>query len=211
MARWPNVPDVYGWLSLTERGRWRLHPQGDALSPGNISLGEDIANPQILQFINRNYAGDQHGHWFFQNGPQRVFVCLEAAPYILHTTGPLLQLITHNHLPVRHIQAWFVDDAGRLYAQTEHGPGLVDGRDLNAVAESLHTSNNESLMDLLEHNPTPAQISVRHTFGIVSDQPSCLRNETALLTYCTAARIPAAMGFVRTPTANFVTLEGSLK
>ena len=24
MARWPNVPAVYGWMSLDRRGRWCL-------------------------------------------------------------------------------------------------------------------------------------------------------------------------------------------
>src|SRR3546814_10640581 len=39
MARWPDVPDVYGWLSLSERGEWRLHPQGDALRPQHCAPG----------------------------------------------------------------------------------------------------------------------------------------------------------------------------
>src|SRR3546814_9129311 len=92
MALWPDVPDVFGWLSLTERGHGRLHPQGDALLPVGVagngcSPGQAITSPPILHFIDRNYAADTHGRWYFQNGPQRVYVRLDAAPYILHTSG----------------------------------------------------------------------------------------------------------------------------
>src|SRR3546814_16941226 len=79
MARWPDVPDVYGWLSLSERGEWRLHPQGDALLPQHCapgaccSPGEAISSTTILQFMNRNYAVDDAGQWYFQNGQQRVY------------------------------------------------------------------------------------------------------------------------------------------
>src|SRR3546814_3203944 len=110
MARWPNVPDVFGWLSLSERGQWRLHPQGDALQPAQADpsrqppkagpgpksapgAGEKIGSPAITAFIDRNYTCDAHGRWYFQNGPQRVFVRLDAAPYILRTTGPDLALV----------------------------------------------------------------------------------------------------------------------
>ena len=61
MARWPDVPDVFGWLALDARGHWLLK-------------GETIANRAAVAFIARNYAHDEFGRWFFQNGPQRVFV-----------------------------------------------------------------------------------------------------------------------------------------
>src|SRR3546814_2832342 len=80
LAKWPDVPAVYGWLSLDERGRWRLHPQGDAAHGGP---GESIDNTQIQAFIGRNYASDSQGRWYFQNGPQRVYVRLDAAPCLL--------------------------------------------------------------------------------------------------------------------------------
>ena len=37
----------------------------------------------FADFIARNYEADEHGRWFFQNGPQRVFVDLELAPLVL--------------------------------------------------------------------------------------------------------------------------------
>ena len=69
MARWPHVPAVYGWLSLDRRGRWLIR-------------GETISNRAALAFIGRNYAADERGRWYFQNGPQRVFVTLDYTPVV---------------------------------------------------------------------------------------------------------------------------------
>ena len=69
IAKWPGVPDVFGWLSLTARGEWRMR-------------GEPIANPAICEFIGRNYAADEGGRWYFHSGPQRVYVTLELAPWV---------------------------------------------------------------------------------------------------------------------------------
>ena len=65
IARWPDVPAAYGWLSLDARGRWRFHPQGLSAQGGP---GESITNPQILDFIGRNYAHDDAGRWFSRTG-----------------------------------------------------------------------------------------------------------------------------------------------
>ena len=69
MAKWPNVPNVYGWLTLDRRGNWLIK-------------GDRISNPGVVAFIGRNYGADEQGRWYFQNGPQRVFVTLEYAPYV---------------------------------------------------------------------------------------------------------------------------------
>jgi len=56
MARWPNVPAVYGWLRLGRRGQWFLI---DRNSPGFDERihgeGSPIGNVQINEFIARNY------------------------------------------------------------------------------------------------------------------------------------------------------------
>src|SRR5882724_360030 len=82
IAKWPNVPAVFGWLSLTARGEWRIR-------------GERIDNRAMREFIGRNYAADSRGRWFFQNGPQRVFVELEATPWVYRLT-PGEGLLTHT-------------------------------------------------------------------------------------------------------------------
>lgn len=148
MARWPNVPDVFGWLSLNLNGQWRLHPGGTATEPG--TPGEAIGNAQINGFIHRNYAHDDQGRWYFQNGPQKVFVRLDGAPLILHTDANGNRLVAHTGRSIEHIQSWWLDDQGHLYAQTDAGPSLVMGRDLLGVLEQLYTGNDEPVSELLE-------------------------------------------------------------
>jgi hypothetical protein len=144
IARWPDVPAVAGWLSLDSAGRWRLHPEGDAAQGGP---GEPIGNPAILAFINRNYDRDGQGRWFFQNGPQRVFVRLDAAPYILRTGADAATLETHTGRPVRGVSAWYLDDSHRLYAQTDAGPGMIAGRDMPALMEAMRLEDGADALD----------------------------------------------------------------
>lgn len=198
MSRWPDIPAVFGWLSLNRQGQWRIHPQGDSAAAGahgqaaTLVEGEAITNPQILQFINRNYCVDAQGRWYFQNGPQRVFVRLDAAPYILRTTGAGPSLQTHNELPVRHISGWWLDDEGKLYASTEHGPGLIAGRDTLGVFEALRTSDGQALLELLDPAPPkhPVMIAPMNT----DDESGA-----APMHFCQTAQIPQLMGFTRFP------------
>src|SRR5215203_7506911 len=76
MAKWPNVPAVYGWLTLDRRGNWLLK-------------GERINNPAIIEFIGRNYEPDAQGRWYFQNGAQRVYVELEYTPMVYRVVSAL--------------------------------------------------------------------------------------------------------------------------
>ncbi|CAM4072078.1 DUF2946 domain-containing protein [Bordetella tumbae] len=162
LAKWPNVPAVYGWLSLDERGQWHIHERGDATEGGR---GDLITSPQIVAFIGRNYAADDRGRWYFQNGPQRVYVRLDAAPYVLRVADTGSGLITHTGETVRTIEAWWLDEAGRLYAQTDLGTGLIDGRDLESILVALRVQpGNMPLLDALDDSDaqtvkTPRQVS----------------------------------------------------
>ncbi|NYT85368.1 DUF2946 family protein [Pollutimonas harenae] len=201
MARWPDVPDVYGWLSLSERGEWRLHPQGDALLPDHcapdaLSPGEAITSPAILRFMNRNYAYDNAGQWYFQNGPQKVYVRLDAAPHVLHTmnedTGHRLR--SHTGLDIRIISGWWLDDKGKLYAQTDIGSGLIAGRDLPTLLAELLLEDGTSLLDALEHDLGERQL-IR--WG---------KQDSAVpLNFCLAASIENKLGFVRCPALGRIT------
>lgn len=144
MARWPDVPAVYGWLSLDARGQWRLHPLGDAAHGGP---GESISNPAILEFISRNYGHDEYGRWFFQNGPQRVFVRLDVAPLMLRLVDIHGSLATHTGQAVAHINRWAFDRDGHLFARTEHGPAAIENRDLPQLLEHMKTAHGQPLMD----------------------------------------------------------------
>src|SRR5579859_7246871 len=83
LAKWPDVPAVYGWLALDRRGNWLLRATG-------AERFERIANRALREFIARNYEVDSRGCWFFQNGPQRVYVRLAYTPYVVHFEGNAL-------------------------------------------------------------------------------------------------------------------------
>jgi len=127
MAKWPNVPAVYGWLSLDRRGQWLIK-------------GERISNPLVTEFIGRNYARDERGCWFFQNGPQRVFVVLDFAPFVYRVVSPEgspLALETHNGKPVSAVAGAWIDKKGAALLETEHGMGVVHDRDLDRLLPHL--------------------------------------------------------------------------
>jgi len=127
MAKWPNVPAVYGWLSLDRRGQWLIK-------------GERISNPLVTEFIGRNYARDERGCWFFQNGPQRVFVVLDFAPFVYRVVSPEgspLALETHNGKAVSAVAGAWIDEKGTALLETEHGMGVVHDRDLDRLLPHL--------------------------------------------------------------------------
>lgn len=115
MARWPNVPAVFGWLQLSDRGEWRIR-------------GERIDNDAIRAFIGRNYAADPQGRWFFQNGPQRVFVALAVTPWV-YRVEPNGAVLTHTGVPPQRLRGAALIDDGRLVLDTELGCGVIDARD----------------------------------------------------------------------------------
>lgn len=133
MARWPSVPAVYGWLRLGRRGTWFLVDRNaPGFDPVRDSGGSPITSPPIIDFIHRNYETDDEGNWYFQNGPQRVFVTLDHAPLIFRVVGEDddLALATHTGEPVGAIHEAHFDRQGNLFLQTDVGPGMVDDRDL---------------------------------------------------------------------------------
>jgi hypothetical protein len=80
LAKWPNVPHCTGWLLLDRRGNWRMR---DEAAQAAGAPGEPIRHTALLGFINRNYEADGTGQWFFQNGPQRVYVELGYTPFVV--------------------------------------------------------------------------------------------------------------------------------
>ena len=80
LAKWPNVPHCTGWLLLDRRGNWRMR---DDAAQAAGAPGEPIRHTALLGFINRNYEANDAGQWFFQNGPQRVYVELGYTPFVV--------------------------------------------------------------------------------------------------------------------------------
>jgi Protein of unknown function (DUF2946) len=84
LAKWPNVPSCTGWLMLDRRGNWRMR---DEAAQASGAPGTPIRHEALLGFINRNYDADERGQWFFQNGPQRVYVELGYTPWVVRLSA----------------------------------------------------------------------------------------------------------------------------
>jgi hypothetical protein len=143
LKKWPNVPHCYGWLALDARGQWFMRDERiQARGPFPQVKGSEIRHDKLLAFIHRNYGRDEQGAAFFQNGPQRVYVELEAAPYVwrVQTVGAQAQVHAHTGEPATVRGAW-LDEAGRLFLQAEiHGEpafGIVHSLDMAAAADAV--------------------------------------------------------------------------
>lgn len=136
MAKWPNVPACYGWLGLDARGRWYLRDEAvQAAGPFPLSKGELLQHDKLIAFIERNYAADAQGQWFFQNGPQRVYVDLEITPWVWRIE-PDASLRTHTG-QIASAQACLLDEEGRVYLDSAIGLGLVHTLDMLLLADAL--------------------------------------------------------------------------
>ena len=139
LAKWPEVPAVYGWLSLDRRGNWLIK-------------GERIGNSALREFIGRNYEADERGCWFFQNGPQRVFVTLAYTPLVVHFEGD--RLVDHCGRPY----------AGNLPYQDEEGSVLVAGSGTVALLDDRDLAR---YAERAEELPRLATADVPARFGFV--------------------------------------------
>jgi len=162
LARWPNVPACYGWLSLDRRGRWRMQ-------------GEPVVHAGLADFISRNYACDDTGNWFTQNGPQKVFVSLAYTPWILRTTPS--GFVTHTGQAFA-VDAGWVDDDGALLLSGSQGVGVVHDHDLGSLADFIELPAGEDPgrlqlagAPLLLHPIYAAEVPTRFGFS-PSPQPA---------------------------------------
>lgn len=137
MAKWPDVPAVYGWLALDRRGNWLLK-------------GGPISNSAVSAFIGRNFARDDHGRWFFQNGPQRVYIQLEYTPLVLRVVevrGGTTGFEDQSGRRIASVDGAWLDESGSLVLLTNLGPGVVDDRDLARLTPSFVDVNGNPLRD----------------------------------------------------------------
>ncbi len=140
LAKWPNVPHCYNWLALDARGDWYMRDdRTQAAGPFPHPKGSRILHDKLREFIARNYEADATGCWFFQNGPQRVYVELEAAPWVWRLderAGQAPAVVSHTGRAAQFRGAW-VDDAGRLFLDTDIGFGLVHTLDAALGADAV--------------------------------------------------------------------------
>ena len=136
LAKWPNVPDCYGWLGLDARGRWFMRDDA-AQAAGDFpqSRGSWLRHEKLIDFIGRNYESDDEGRWFFQNGPQRVYVELECTPWVWQVL-PDYRLQSHTGLQTSAGEC-LLDEEGRLYIASPQGLGLVHSQDMVLAAEAV--------------------------------------------------------------------------
>lgn len=140
MAKWPNVPHCYGWLGLDARGQWymrddRVQAAGPFAGGRPQSKGALLKHDKLVEFIGRNYLPDDAGQWYFQNGPQRVFVELEATPWVWRIAADFAVTAHTGRAAV--FKHCVVDEAGRVYLDTDIGFGLVHTLDVAMAADAL--------------------------------------------------------------------------
>jgi hypothetical protein len=183
MAKWPDVPAVYGWLALDRRGHWLIK-------------GDRITNPTVTAFMGRNYDHDAEGRWFFQNGPQRVFVTLDYTPFVYRVAAGAgsLRLEPHTGAAASALTGAWIDEAGTLLLESGSGIGLLHDHDLPRILPYFIDANGnrlpeealESLMALVEQQrEAPLWLNA----GDTSVKVACIRS----------AEVPTRFGFVPSP------------
>ena len=178
MAKWPNVPECYGWLALDRRGQWLLG-------------GEVLRHGGLIEFIQRNYGHDAAGNWFFQNGPQRVYVDLAYTPLVARLTHDG-ELLTHTGQCIDDISRAWLDEEGSLLLQTAHGPALLDDRDLPALLDAIRGAAGGALSD-------EVLLGFYQGTQILAFD---WRGRAIALSPIAGADLPARLGYIRTPSAS---------
>jgi Protein of unknown function (DUF2946) len=184
MAKWPNVPDCYGWLALDARGAWRMRDE----RAQQLNLpGDKVHQVALLAFINRNYGADARGCWFFQNGPQRVFVNLEATPYIART-DPQQGIVVQTGASMKP-NAAFMTEQGSLLLVENTMVAQLDDRDMAQLLGSFSIDgvgiDDAALLGWIEGGA-----------GSLSVQ---LGAEVVAVARIASADVPAHFGFARLP------------
>jgi len=132
LKKWPNVPACYGWLALDARGDWYMRDERvQAAGRFPAVKGSRINHEKLREFIERNYAADEAGCWHFQNGPQRVYVELEAAPWVWRLPPERAVPFVRSHTgAAAEVASSWLDEHGRLFLATELGLGIVHTQDM---------------------------------------------------------------------------------
>jgi len=140
MAKWPNVPHCYGWLGLDARGQWYMRDdRTQAAGPFPQSKGSLLRHDKLIEFIHRNCAADERGQWYFQNGPQRVYLELEVTPFVWRLQ-PDGSVRAHSGKFAQVLDS-LVDEEGRLYLVTDLGLGLVHSADMAQAADAVEAGH----------------------------------------------------------------------
>ena len=182
MAKWPSVPNVYGWLQLDRRGNWLIK-------------GDRIVNAGVTAFIGRNYSADERGRWFFQNGPQRAFVTLEYTPFVVITASDAsTALETHIGQSIAKISGAWVDETGSLLLRWAAGLGVLNDRDLTRVSGLFTDLHGKPISDAVLARAFDAEAR-RHATGVYIDYAG----SRVPVGRIQAGEVAQKFGFDRTP------------
>ena len=191
MQKWPNVPNVFGWLKLDLRGNWLVKSRQ---TREGAPVFERITNAAVVDFIGRNYEHDASGRWFFQNGPQRVFVTLEYTPLVFRLRGDGESIEAHTGREPGEVRTAWVDDAGMLVLETDLGPGVVLDRDLAPLLDR----DLPALLDRIVTDGGRVSEETLHALTGGADVPPLaleLKTRRVPLGSILAAEVPARFGF----------------
>lgn len=157
LKKWPNVPNCFGWLALDRRGEWRMRNE---FAQANQLPGDVIRHVALRQFIERHYAADSLGRYFFQNGPQRVFVTLDSTPWVVrlipkengdwnfqttsgHTIEPLTCLLDENgHILIEADFSIIQESTNEFTNSTIRSVALLHDHDLEIFSELANITHN---------------------------------------------------------------------
>ena len=187
LAKWPNVPHCYGWLGLDARGNWRM--RDERAQHFNLP-GDKLTNAALVGFIVRNYASDERGCWYFQNGPQRVYLNLETTPFVART-DPAQGFVLHTGAALGQPDAAYLTEVGELLLQRGAVVAQLDDRDVAQAMDLLeldgHRIGDETLLAWMEDSAATAALTLR-TGGVAVPVQRLRRDD-----------IPTRFGFVRLP------------
>jgi hypothetical protein len=185
MAKWPNVPHCYGWLALDARGTWRMR---DEAAQRDDAPGDKLTNTALVGFINRNYLSDERGCWYFQNGPQRVYVNLEATPFIART-DPQQGLLLQTGQALGAIDQAFMTEAGAILVRAGEVLAQIDDRDVAHMLQMMTLDGrplaDDALMGWLERGA--GKLALRW------------QGHDVAVERLTAAEVPQRFGYVQRP------------
>jgi hypothetical protein len=185
MAKWPSVPHCYGWLALDARGAWRMRDE----RAQHLGLpGDKLSQPALVGFINRNYGVDERGGWYFQNGPQRVYVLLEATPYIART-DPSHGLLLQTGEALAELDGAWLSDAGALLLQGGGKLAQLDDRDLAQAMLALD----------VDGRPARDEDVMRWLAGEGGALALRFRDQRLVLGHIADAGVPGQFHFTRNP------------
>jgi hypothetical protein len=191
MAKWPNVPHCYGWLALDARGVWRMR---DERAQALNLPGDPIRNVTLLSFINRNYLCDSAGNYYFQNGPQKVYVDLLATPYIAQLLPDKSWRLNTGEIMPQAERVWMLDD-GNIVCETAQHLCQLDDRDLSLLIEDFR-ENQQALpetrllefMNMTTHEAAACRIQINIQGQQLNLEKSSLKTLMREKNYCSHPR-----------------------